>query len=117
MTTKPQSEFVWYKGKCWYNPNNPVTAKGEISLWSLLSDGLGIVAPVADVRECTKEQTEAISYFLQRTRNPDFVRLQQAVIEQIEFFEKTPDDPYNIHNAVILALRSIQAALEKANRY
>ena len=39
MSKKTESvhfaEFCWYKGKCWFNPKNPLNNRGEISLWSV----------------------------------------------------------------------------------
>lgn len=88
-----------------------------MSLWSLNNDGLGTQANPDEVYDCSDAESDAIRYFLGRTKSPDLTRLSQAISKQIEYFSGPSPDPYGIHNAVATALNCVQSAIDEANKY
>jgi len=114
---KEFSDFVWYKGKVWFNPRNPVTHRGEVSLWSVKNDGLGVLAKPHEVHDCNKDEMNAIRYFADSRRNPDLARICLALDSQEQWWRNNQEDPHNIANAIIAAIRSVRNAIEIANKY
>jgi hypothetical protein len=111
------ADFVWHKGKVWFNPRNPVTERGEMSLWSVKNDGMGIVAKIPEVRDCTAQEIEAIKYFQGAKRSPELTRLSQTLEKHIDHWRPSKNDSHNIGNAVLASLRSVKDAVDQANSY
>ena len=60
VTVPVLSRFVWFDGRCWYNPGHPLDHMGRVSLWSLSIDGAGTLASPDGVHECNAATIAAI---------------------------------------------------------
>ena len=116
-TSRDFTEFVWYRAKVWFNPQNPLNHRGEMSLWSVRNDGSGISAPLTEIHDCDGPTMDAIKYFQGAKRNPELTRISQALEKQIEYWQHCQNDPYNLGNAVLTALQCVQNAIDTANKF
>lgn len=112
------AEFCWHKGKCWFNPKNPLNNRGEISLWSVKNDGSGIQAALSEVYDCTEKEIDAIKAFQGRTRSPELTKICQCLDKHITHWDNSPQgDPHGISTAVSVTLTAVKLAIEEANKY
>ena len=60
VTIPVLSRFVWFDGRCWFNPSRPLDHMGRVELWSLSESSAGIDVDADKVRPCDAATIAAI---------------------------------------------------------